>query len=484
MSFRNRERLEKALEDFERNKLRRNPNQVDAVSSIIDEPTHDDYFLLPIVDGGPGTGKTTVGAYASIRAILEGSLQGVLYVAPTNFAALQAKQAFERLGVESSDVVWLNYKSGLRDWNRGVVGARYDLLDLGPNDIRRLRSVPIIVCTPYMLKRVEEGGLRPSNTKVIIDEFSQIDPALFFMVLERTGADANRYLKGGYALLGDPLQLPVVTTQRELMQNVLDFILSYHTIDGGLNKLTIQDRMHVEICDAVNRMRRELCFWEDFSPLEPSNEVKFRDLTSPDLGYEYTEQNINNGRLLTSEELREILDPSYTFVVVNTDKLPRSTDEERTQSGSWRNEAEAEAAVDIAIAAHQAYHRQNERLVPRIISPYDAQVCEIKYRLKSRLRALGVSIEGQVIEESVMTAYKSQGREFPFVIVSLVRKNPERRIGFLEDEKLRAQVYVACSRAQGKLVLLMSQKTFGGKPLYDELINVKGSRHALLWGWD
>jgi superfamily I DNA and/or RNA helicase len=65
-----------------------------------------------------------------------------------------------------------------------------------------------------------------------------------------------------------------------------------------------------------------------------------------------------------------------------------------------------------------------------------------------------------------------------------VRKNPERRIGFLEDEKLRAQIYVACSRAQGKLILLMSQETFGGKPLYEELVNIEGSRHALLWGWD
>jgi len=480
MSFRNRELIEEKLEDFERDELSRNPNQVDAISSIIDEPIHDDYFLLPIVDGGPGTGKTTVGAYASLKAILEGNLQGVLYTAPTNFAALQAKQAFERFGVEESDVVWLHHKSDFKDWDRGIVGVRYDLSDLGPNDIRRLRSVPVIVCTPYMLGRVKRGWFRPSNTKVIIDEFSQIDPALFFMILKHTSASADRFLRGGYALLGDPLQLPVVTTQRELMQNVLEFILSYHTIDGGLNKLTIQNRMHVEICEAVNRMRRELCFWGDFSPLEPSDKVKFKDLIG--LGYEYNEQNINNGRLLTSEELREILDPSYTFVVINTDKLSGSTDEERTQSGSWRNEAEAEAAVDIAIATHQAYHRQNERLVPRIISPYNAQVCEIKPRLKSRLQALGISVEGQVIEESVMTAYKSQGREFPFVIVSLVRKNPERRIGFLEDEKLRAQVYVACSRAQGKLILLMSQETFGGKPLYGELVNVKGSRHALLWG--
>jgi len=474
LSFSNRNQIEDKLEELER---RLNSGQVDAVTSVLDEPMQDDGFLLPIIDGPPGTGKTTVGAYASLRGMLDGRIQSILYIAPTNFAALQAKRTFERLGVESSDVVWLNPRSSNRNWEKGIIGCRYDLLDLGPNDIRRLRNAPIIVCTPYMLGRVKRGQLRPSNTKIIIDEFSQIDPALFFMIISRTGANANRYLRGGYALLGDPLQLPVVTTQRELMQNVLEFILSHHTIDGGLNSLIEQHRMHAEICNAVNRMRKELSFWEDFHPLEPSSEVRLRDLFG--LGYEYAEQNVKNGHCLDSEALKEILDPSYTFAVVNIDKLPGSTNEEPTPSGSWRNVAEAKAAVDIAVAAHRAYYNQNQRLIPRIISPYNAQVCDIRNRLRRRPEATRIPLD-----DCVITAYKSQGREFPFVIVSLVRKNPDRRIGFLEDEKLRAQIYVACSRAQAKLVVLMSKETFGGKPLYEELVNVRASKHALLWGWD
>ena len=474
MSFVNRDQIEERLEELRR---RFNQAQLDAAESIIAEPLQEDGFLLPIVDGPPGTGKTTLGVYAALRAMLDEGLRGVLYVAPTNFAAQQAKYTFERLGVRSRDVIWLNPRGRQRDWNRGIIGTRWDLSDLGPNDIRLLRNAPIITCTPYMLGRVRKGQLRPSNTKVIIDEFSQVDPALFFMILSRTGADRERYLRGGYALLGDPLQLPIVTTQEELLENIFEFILSQRTIDGGICTLSIQHRMHHEICNAVDRMRRQLSFWHGYRPLEPSDYVRDRDLIR--LGYDYEERNVINGRVLDNESLREILDPSHTFVIVNTDRLQEATCEERTPSGSLRNIREADAAVDIAIATYRTYRSRERNLIPCIISPYSAQVSEIKNRLNARAPNISINVD-----DCVMSAYRSQGREFPLVIVSLVRRNQARVIGFLEDEKLRAQIYVACSRAQGKLIVIMSKDTFGGKPLYDELVNVGGSRHTFLWGWD
>jgi superfamily I DNA and/or RNA helicase len=236
--------------------------------------------------------------------------------------------------------------------------------------------------------------------------------------------------------------------------------------------------MHEEICNAVNRMRKELSYWYDFVSLEPADiNIRHRDLRS--LGYKYMEEKVPNGSILTSGELKEILEPTYTFIVINTDKLPGSGMEERTKSGSLRNITEAEAVIDIAIAAHQSYQAQDRQLTPTIISPYSAQINEIKERLRKRYSGYY-----GVFESNIITAYSSQGREYPMVIVSLVRSNPWRRIGFLEDEKLRAQVYVACSRAQAKLIVLMSKNTFGGKPLYEELVKVEGSRHALVLEWD
>jgi superfamily I DNA and/or RNA helicase len=263
--------------------------------------------------------------------------------------------------------------------------------------------------------------------------------------------------------------------------NVAEFIMSRHDIEGGLNELTIQYRMHEEICNAVNRLRRELSrrLYLESRPLKPANEVRYRTLESPPFGYDWRGENIRPGQCLDREILREVLDPSRTFVVINTDRIPNVRDEERTLSNSVRNVAEARAVVDIAIATYESYSRMGENLSSTIISPYSAQVNEIMRELQERARVPNLSNEDRVI-----TAYRSQGREYPFVILSLVRRNLDRKIGFLEDEVLRAQVYVACSRAQAKLVILMSRETFGEKPLYDSLISVGGSRNVLLWEWD
>ena len=325
-----------------------------------------------------------------------------------------------------------------------------------------------------MLGRIKRGLLRASRIKVVIDEFSQINPALFFMIVSNT-TERNWYPRGGYALLGDPLQLPVVTTQEELSENIVGFIVSRHLIRGGLNELVIQYRMHEEICNAVNRIREELSFGLRAVQLRPDSSIRDRDLER--LEYRWMEERVFNGQRLDSRTLREILEPSKTFVVVNTDRLPGSLEDlrdERTRTGSVRNVAEAEAAVDIAIAAYESYSRGAEHLSPTIITPYNAQVDIIRRMLRLR------GFPG----DWVTTAFRSQGRQYPFVIVSLVRNNPFRSIGFLEDIKLRAQIYVACSRAQAKLVVLMSRGTFGGRPLYERLVDVRGSQHALLWGWD
>jgi len=140
-----------------------------------------------------------------------------------------------------------------------------------------------------MLGRIKRGDLKSSNIKVVIDEFSQVDPALSFMILNQTGANVKKYASGGYALLGDPLQLPEVTTQEELMENIVEFLRAYRTIEGGLNALVLQYRMHKKICDAVNRMRRALSPWHDFALLKPgSDDVKDGDLERR--GYEYAEK--------------------------------------------------------------------------------------------------------------------------------------------------------------------------------------------------
>jgi len=116
-------------------------------------------------------------------------------------------------------------------------------------------------------------------------------------------------------------------------------------------------------------------------------------------------------------------------------------------------------AAEISRAVHQAYvSPESGNLRPTILSPYNAQISLVRDLLPPELK------------DNCMTIYKSQGREYPCVIVSLARKNDTQSIGFLGEPDLRAQAYVACSRAKAKLILLFSFSTFRGHREYDILL--------------
>jgi superfamily I DNA and/or RNA helicase len=428
------------LEDIvEQEYLKLHPEQREAVDAMLQDCVGDAHFLLPIVDGPPGTGKTHTGSVAAGKYFLQNANKHkVLYVAYTNFALDRAKEALERLGFPSHDVIRLLPTPGLRDWKGGRIGCRWDLLDLSYNDIRRLQEAPFVLCTPYMLGRMERLGVR---RKIIIDEFSQIDVPTFIMILNQT-KDLN---PDGFALLGDPLQLPVVTTQEELRENIVRFIRTKKIFEP--HTLIVQHRMHKTICESVNNVRKELASeFSSSSPrdLVPSDKVKERGME--ELGFKWNRKEAGN--------FEQILHPAFPLVIYNTDELGF---EKRSPTGSWYHEGEAELAIEIAKAAYRCYTKNGMHFVPKIISPYSAQVYQI---------ANALPIETQ---EAVTTVWRFQGREHPMVIVSMVRNNERGEIGFLDMPMLRGQGYVAISRAQAKLIVLMSKNTFSSHPIFNAL---------------
>lgn len=399
-----------------------------AVDAILEHCLAGEEFVFPIVDGPPGTGKTTVGAVAVAEYLQQmGTRAQVLYMCYTHYAASQAKETLEKLGLPPEKVVRLTYEMQ-KNWEKGIVGCRPDLSDLSSNEIRRLKQCPVLLSTLYGSKRALEA--RGTKCRVIVDEFSQVDPAMFFSTVSKL----TKYNPSGYALLGDPKQLPVVTTQPLLSSNIKSYLDGRKPTPS--HKLNIQHRMHEDICAAVNSLRADLGAY----PIESSKDVKDRDL----LGLKYTwDKNV------VDSDLRDILDPSNPFVIVNTDSMGEN--EQRVFRGSVKNVAEAEFAARLSIMFQNSFKgADDKRLTPLILSPYAAQVNEISSKLPPML------------QESCLTVYRAQGREYPCVIVSFVRKNPAKTIGFLDDLILKAQTYVACSRAQGKLVVLLSFNTFLG----------------------
>jgi len=132
---------------------------------------------------------------------------------------------------------------------------------------------------------------------------------------------------------------------------------------------------------------------------------------------------------------------------------------ERTRRGSTSKENAGEAKLVEEIA---------ERLLSlgvkpediAVISPYDDQVALIRKELR---------VEGLEIK----TVDGFQGREKEVVIVSFVRSNKSREIGFLKDLR---RLNVSITRAKRKLVLIGDSHTLESEGCYKRLVELAKER--------
>ena len=423
-----------------------NIEQRKAVEGILDRwNCVEGEFTFPIVDGPPGTGKTTVGTIAAAKYILENRRAQIAYLSYTHKAVDKAKKDFQSFGFPKDRVVELHHNTKLTNWNEGIYGCDSEVNSASFEDKRRLKECEVLLCTLQSSKRVFKLRTMP---RIIIDEFSQVSTPLFFSTIRKMFS--GKCGPEGYALLGDPIQLPVISTQPLLKPNIGVFIMQRKPHEP--HRLLIQHRMHEDICEAINSLRVVY-----HAPRIKSGEnTKNRDLSA--LGYSWDQRS-------TSAKLSDILDPSHPLVIINTDTCG---DQERTFGGSLRNTGEAKLAVKLSAEIYKTFRsRDGEPLKPWILSPYVAQIGEIKQQLPSDLR------------DNCITIYSSQGREHPCVILSFVCNNPRGEIGFLGEAEyaLREQTYVACSRAQAKLIVLMSFNTFLGHnhPDFEVLTKTKSA---------
>lgn len=412
---------------------RLNAEQARAADDVVggwDDP--NGAFLFPIVEGPPGTGKTTVGVAGVARHVLENPTAQIAYLAFTNLAAEKAREDLYALGLRNGEVLRLDRESRRRDWRNGVIGAASDLHDLLPNDLRRVKQAKVLISTLHASSRVFTVLKQPT---IVIDEFSQVSPALFFSTIAKVSRTTD-YRPSGFALLGDPNQLPVITTQPLLRPNVGNFIMARKP-DYEPHQLEMQYRMNERICGAVNALRDALHTYR----LRTAADVRSRNLG--DHGFDWNPAAV-------PDAFREAISPANPVVFVDTDGLPGFEQIGFNQSTYYPQEASLAAALSRYLS--RAFQTPaGQALVPTILSPYTAQTSAIQTLLPE-----------PGLRDACLTIYKAQGREYPAVIVSFVRKNQQGRVGFLGEPELRAQTYVACSRAQAKLILLFSYSTFRG----------------------
>ena len=184
---------------------------------------------------------------------------------------------------------------------------------------------------------------------------------------------------------------------------------------------------------------------------------------------EFPNKEFYDGKLKADESVKEhnLLDLLPKSKFVNDDVKPflfidtggRETFKERTRRGSTskENAGEAKLVEEIAERLLSAGIRPEDIA---IISPYDDQVALIRKMLR---------VEGLEIK----TVDGFQGREKEVVIVSFVRSNKSREIGFLRDLR---RLNVSITRAKRKLVLIGDSHTLESEGCYKRLVELAKER--------
>uniref|UniRef100_A0A3B1JZ45 DNA2/NAM7 helicase-like C-terminal domain-containing protein n=2 Tax=Astyanax mexicanus TaxID=7994 RepID=A0A3B1JZ45_ASTMX len=141
---------------------------------------------------------------------------------------------------------------------------------------------------------------------------------------------------------------------------------------------------------------------------------------------------------------------------------------------SVSNKLEAEQAVRVADLLVRQSGVKPEDIA--ILTPYNAQVCTIKQLLEKKSEKRE-DMQGV----TVCTIMKSQGSEWPYVIVSTVRSCPlseikssknkgrmGKKLGFITDPN---QVNVAITRAQDGLCILGNRQLLESSQLWKKLVS-------------
>ncbi len=255
----------------------------------------------------------------------------------------------------------------------------------------------------------------------VIDEASQqMEPSTLLPLMRAPKA----------VLAGDHKQLPptVVSGLDILKRSLFERSMS---MDGLPSKmLGVQYRMNETIMEFPNTLMYEGLLKADRSCADRTLELK----GVPDLPF-----------------YRKLLDPKKPVVFADTSEI--DADESlQPRSTSFENGAEAELVV-------QTVESLTECGVPAdeigVITPYLSQVKLIRRMLEKR----GVECEVKSVDGF-------QGREKEVVVISFVRSNLAKEIGFVKD---RRRLNVAMTRAKSKLVLIGDSSTLGANEPFDRL---------------
>lgn len=361
--------------------LKVNASQKRAIEKIL-SPSDEDRVVL--IQGAPGTGKTTVitAAVTSITSFPPANNRTVWIAAQSNVAVKNIAEKFASM--DFYDFALLVSKEFHFDWHEHLYEKLQSCLicsDTFSEDVvgasRQLRESRVILCTLGMLSNDHIAPfvhVTPVDV-LIFDEGSQIEVGNYLPVLHRFMHTLTKIV-----FIGDPKQLPPYGQEEiSTLQSIYE----------------------------VRHLRKEVLFLD----------TQYRMPTA--IG-ELISQKVYNGKLKTRHA--NTVSSPCRFIDVRRGQ-------EKQSGKSWVNPAEARIVVQIA-AAYQA-----KEFDFRIVTPYDAQRALIEHELEA------ANLDH---DDKVFNVDSFQGNEADRVIISVVRTD---KLGFLANQRRTNVMLTRCKKA-------------------------------------
>lgn len=433
---------------------------------------------VAIIHGPPGTGKTTTLVELIRQAVRRGDK--VLACAPSN---LGVDNLFERLLDRGENAVRIGHTvrvlPHLRNRTLRIMAQTH-------RDVRQVKSLRADAAALFRkTERSSRGGADRQSRRTLFEEAKSLmnearatEAGIVEEILKEatvicatnTGLDSDLLGASRFDLvvIDEACQctepacwIPLLRAERLVLAGdhcqLPPTVLSTEAARTGFS-VSLQERLVMLYGESISQ--RLLVQYRMHEQIMGFSSAEFYE------GLLQSHESVATHRLCDSPGVRE--EELTTEPVLFIDTSGACYDEEKEPAGSsWRNPDEGLLAVKKVRDLLSCGVEPSDIAV---ITPYTAQVRLLREQLNNEEVEIG-SVDG------------FQGREKEVVIISLVRSNKTKEIGFLKDVR---RMNVALTRARRKLIVIGDSATITSNPFYERLLEYfdKIGAYHVVWEED